>query len=90
MDKNNFVWSQKIPAILAYCGGVGNITKRYLARSAKLEEFQKINDDEWRRIFNETLNGENISFALPSFAFPDNGGRLQCLSGLFYFISWAK
>ena len=73
-----YAWYNKIPIVVAYSGGVGNIVKRYLQRTGKFEEFRTLVDEEWTRVFADGLHGEDIGFILPSHTLPDNNQRFPC------------
>jgi hypothetical protein len=71
-------WPFKATAIVAFAGGLGKITGRYLNRTGKLFEFHAIVNREWTKVFGGKLKGSEIGFALPTVKVRDDGSRFQC------------
>uniref|UniRef100_A0A914VFS2 GPI anchored protein n=1 Tax=Plectus sambesii TaxID=2011161 RepID=A0A914VFS2_9BILA len=64
-------WDTKITSVLAFSGGIIDITRRYIQQTGHYIRFATVVATEWGRVFGEdNLSGSNIAFALPKASVP--------------------
>ncbi|KAF2095699.1 putative GPI anchored protein [Rhizodiscina lignyota] len=63
-------WDSKITTVNALLGGVAKYSKMKMHKDGIYDEFVKITQREYGRVFGNTLKGENIRLCLPTFSVP--------------------
>lgn len=62
-------WDSKITSVMAFCGGIFDITRDYLNQTGTYNRFYQLVDTLYSTTFSGILEGTNIDFKLPSAAF---------------------
>ncbi len=68
--------------VLGICGGVASLTRGYLMRTGKYEEFRSLVERDHNLAFSEGLKGENIRFIRPTAKLPSDGSSFTLCKGL--------
>jgi hypothetical protein len=72
--------------VLGICGGVTNLTRSYLNRTGKYDEFRFLVAREHTLTFPTGLQGEDLNFVLPNAELPSDGSTFtQCKSQAILF-----
>jgi hypothetical protein len=69
----------KLVLLLGICEGVRELTRHFLRRTEKYEEFVGLLNDEFNSTFGNNIAGEHVDFLLPNATIPNSG--LKCCLG---------
>jgi hypothetical protein len=72
---------EKAILMLAVCGGVSELTRRYLRRTEKYTQLLDLLDAEFNLAFHEGINGEQLDFVLPNAHLSKNLSSATCCRG---------
>jgi hypothetical protein len=73
----------KLYLLLGICGGVGDITIRYLERTGKYAEFRSRLEWLYNLTFADGIIGEDIDFVLPNAKIPNVSSPFTGCTGSF-------
>lgn len=63
-------WDSKITTVNALLGGVGKYTKLKMKKDGIYDEFVRVTQREYERVFGYNLEGEDVKLCLPTFQVP--------------------
>jgi hypothetical protein len=90
LSSQSISWMTNCMAILAFGGGLSNITKRYLQATDKYNTFYRLINKHYKTVFGDllqykngsiSLEGSNLPFALPSKHLTPVGQYTLCQPG---------
>jgi hypothetical protein len=76
----------KLYLLLGICGGVGDITSRYLERTGKYAEFRSRLEHLYNVTFADGIIGEDIDFVLPNAKLPNVSPPFTGCTGSFRYV----
>ncbi len=80
------LYISKLYLLLGICGGVGDITSRYLERTGKYAEFRSRLEWLYNLTFANGIIGEDIDFALPNAKLPNVSPPFTGCTGSFRYV----